>query len=496
MGEKESNSTSVSLQGQELVYHKLGLRAGSDVPYIESDDIQTSALELEWDMETELEELGTEQYQGDDFANQHIASLQNHVYMTTSIQPSISPKGGFQRLQEEPEYFSHYAESEPRKSQQHCCTIIKMFCTFMFTFTIGILIGYFSNNNPHSANCSLESGPVTSSEISFVSEIVKNISKENIEKHYRYLTQISVNKADTDTAKEIALLWTSIGLKEVQLVNYSVLLDLPGSSPNTITLNNGQCYYPNGQECDEESNSHQSQEFLYSYAAFSAKGTLEGEIVDVQYGTVDDLLQASQGRNITNSFALLKLGVLPLLYKLSLLEEIGFKGALVYVDPCDLPENENLNNKAFMVSLNNGDVPGSSTSTNNKNYWPLTQNFSSLLVQPVAVSLLQKVFRIADSTSQTKCVPLMLPETEYSKVHLKIQSAPTYKDITNVFGFLRGAVLPEILQAGQMVDKVGWLRNAGLSSLDKQTPQEPEFSIEIIKDEFVVSGVFEWIYRI
>ncbi|KAM8953122.1 inactive N-acetylated-alpha-linked acidic dipeptidase-like protein 2 [Pelodytes ibericus] len=427
---------------QELSYHKLG-RIGSDLPYLESDEVHTSALELEWDMETELQELGSDQFQADSFTDQQVTNHQNHTNFSSCIQPSISPKGRFQRLQEEPEYFSHYAESETKKSSQHFCTILKMFCTFMFTFILGILIGHFSKRDIFSTNCTIQSGSASSSEINFLSEIVQNISKRNIEKHYRYFTQISVNKTDSEAVKEIALLWTAVGLKEVQLVNYSVLLDLPGSFPNTITLNNGQCYYPNGQQCDEETKSHQSQEYLYSYAAYSAKGTLEGEIIDVQYGTVADLQQVTQAKNVTNSLALLKLGLLPLLYKLSLLEEFGFRGALIYVDPCDLPDASNLNDQSFMVSLNNGGSPFlSDINKNSENRWTLKYNATSLFVQPVAVSLLIKLFSIPETTTENKCLPLRLPEKEYGKLHLQIQSEATYKDVTNVCGFLRGAVLP------------------------------------------------------
>lgn len=43
--------------------------------------------------------------------------------------------------------------------------------------------------------------------------------------------------------------------------------------------------------------------------------------------------------------------------QISLLEEAGFGGALLYVDPCDLPKTQNLSEKAFMVSLNGGGDP-------------------------------------------------------------------------------------------------------------------------------------------
>ncbi|ETE64572.1 Inactive N-acetylated-alpha-linked acidic dipeptidase-like protein 2, partial [Ophiophagus hannah] len=188
-------------------------------------------------------------------------------------------------------------------------------------------------------------------------------------------------KEDRDVATKLLGQWTSFGLEDVQLINYTVLLDLPGSSPNTVTLNNtGECYYPNGQPCNKETQTHYSQDLPYAYAAYSAKGTLTAEVFDVQYGSPGDLLRIKQFTNVSSKIALLKLGHMPLLYKvslilgapdmdgiksrkyvsrpeLSLLEEAGFKGALLYIDPCNLPKFQNLNNKAFMVSLNSGGDP-------------------------------------------------------------------------------------------------------------------------------------------
>lgn len=43
--------------------------------------------------------------------------------------------------------------------------------------------------------------------------------------------------------------------------------------------------------------------------------------------------------------------------QLSLLEDAGFGGVLLYVDPCDLPKTADLADKAFMVSLNSGGDP-------------------------------------------------------------------------------------------------------------------------------------------
>lgn len=43
--------------------------------------------------------------------------------------------------------------------------------------------------------------------------------------------------------------------------------------------------------------------------------SLQGELVDVQYGSVDDLRRAKDTLNLTNQIAVVKLGKAPLLYK-------------------------------------------------------------------------------------------------------------------------------------------------------------------------------------
>ena len=43
----------------------------------------------------------------------------------------------------------------------------------------------------------------------------------------------------------------------------------------------------------------------------------QAEVIDVSYGNADDLKRIKKMKNVTNQIALLKLGKLPLLYKVS-----------------------------------------------------------------------------------------------------------------------------------------------------------------------------------
>ncbi|EPQ12717.1 Inactive N-acetylated-alpha-linked acidic dipeptidase-like protein 2 [Myotis brandtii] len=261
----------------------------------------------------------------------------------------------------------------------------------------------------------------------------------------RNLIPLYKSEDDTEISKTIKAQWTSLGLEDVQFVNYSVLLSLPGPSPSSVTLSSsGQCFHANGQPCGGEARTHRSQDLLSSYAAYSAKGTLEAGIIDVSYGNADDLKRIKNMRNITNQIALLKLGKLPLLYKLSLLEKAGFGGVLLYVDPCDLPKTANLDDDTFMVSLNPGGDPStpgypSVVGSFRQNRWNLT----SLLVQPISAALVAKLISSSkDGTKNGVCRPLELPPSEKIIVNMQVQTVTTFKTITNVVGYLKGLASP------------------------------------------------------
>ncbi|XP_042316962.1 inactive N-acetylated-alpha-linked acidic dipeptidase-like protein 2 [Sceloporus undulatus] len=438
MGESEMSFPNPPLQGKKMAYHKVSAEQRSQ--YLDNDDLQATSLELEWDMEKELEEPGFDHFRIEEKVHEPTEVTQNTDIDLEPIQPSASPKGRFQRLQEDPDYVSHYSRPSPKSNRCSFCRIFKPFCTAIGLFIFGILIGYYGRAQyPPSPTLPEPSGP------HLTQDIIKEIKAENIAQIFRDLIQLH-GKEDRDLAMKLLVQWTSFGLEDVHLVNYSVLLDLPGSSPNTVSLNStGECFYPTGQLCNKETPKLHSQDLLYSYAAYSAKGTLTAEVLDVQYGTAEDLLRIQHITNVSRKIALLKLGHLPLLYKLSLLEEAGFGGVLLYVDPCDLPKTHNLSNKAFMVSINSGGDPSTPGYPSiDGSYQQNRTNLTSLLVQPISVMLARKLLSSPEKDSENEaCRPLELPASERKILTLTVQSLPMYKTTSNVIGYIKGAVLPD-----------------------------------------------------
>ncbi|XP_026645553.1 inactive N-acetylated-alpha-linked acidic dipeptidase-like protein 2 [Microtus ochrogaster] len=429
--------------GKKMAYQKVNadLRTSGNSPYLDNDDIPATALDLEWDMEKELEEPGFDQFQQDNAETQNLGHSETLDLHLDSIQPAASPKGRFQRLEEEPDYVTHYPRSAPKSKHCNFCYLLKIVCTATTLFISGILIGYYAH-----MNCPSDDTPSGTKDLQLYQDILKTIKAEDIKKSFRNLVQLYKSEDDMEIPKKIKTHWAALGLEDTQLLNYSVLLDFPGPSPGTITVSStGQCFYPDGQPCREKARKGHSQDLLSSYAAYSAKGTLQADVIDVSYGTADDLKRITKLKNTTNQIALLKLGKLPLLYKISLLEKAGFGGALLYTDPCDVPQSEDLSSETFMVTLNPGGDPSTPGYPSlDGNFRQSRPNLTSLLVQPISASFAKKLIalpklRMDDDT----CSPLELPYNEKRTVSLQVQTVMEFKPVTNVVGCLRGWTSPD-----------------------------------------------------
>uniref|UniRef100_A0A671PPB9 N-acetylated alpha-linked acidic dipeptidase like 2 n=1 Tax=Sinocyclocheilus anshuiensis TaxID=1608454 RepID=A0A671PPB9_9TELE len=340
----------------DMAYRKVRAGHGSlRVRDLESEELHTASLELEWDMEKELEELGLDRFQLECVEHQPVSSSSGGGMDPDlgPIQPSVSPHGRFERLQEDPNYVSRFSRSVPKGQRRNGTCLAKYLLAGMGVFALGLLIGRYA------------------------------FSKEQVKVEPNY-----ANKTKDE-----------LGLKDIQVTNHTALLSNPGPALSTIIDKSGnQCYLPSGVRCDQP---FASMTDPFAFAAYSAVGNLVAEVVDVQYGSPEDLRRVQASANVTNKIALLKLGQFPLLYKLSLLAEVGFGGSLLYVDPCDAP----FGNKTFGVTLNPGGNPFSEENARNSRH-----NLTSLLVQPISASL-AKMLLSAPCLSLVLCisVPTLFP---------------------------------------------------------------------------------------
>uniref|UniRef100_A0A3Q3KZE7 N-acetylated alpha-linked acidic dipeptidase like 2 n=1 Tax=Labrus bergylta TaxID=56723 RepID=A0A3Q3KZE7_9LABR len=350
----------------------------------------SGAMDLDWDLDKEeLQEPGPSM---DRMQMQHVDCQRSELMDSIQQSVSVSPHGRFERLQEDPNYISHFTRAPGHKGQRrlHC---FLYFLAGVGLFVLGLLIGWFA----HTPTVKPPVPPSDSTDL--LEDLLRGITADKIN-----ALQSQSDDSEEARAKYLYRQWVGLGLTDVHLTNHTVLLSLPGSTPNTITdRSSRQCFLPNGNSCDQRGpNDLPKQQF--SYAAYSAVGSVQGEVVDVQYGGVDDLRRAKDSLNLTNQIAAVKLGQAPLLYKLSLLSQLGFGGVLLYIDPCDAPPGRHTWNQAFRVTLNPGGNPAIADVSREAG-----GRLTSLLVQPIS-AFLAKTLLSSPSTGQgDSCVPLAMP---------------------------------------------------------------------------------------
>ncbi|XP_075876073.1 inactive N-acetylated-alpha-linked acidic dipeptidase-like protein 2 [Nelusetta ayraudi] len=402
----------------------------------------SAALDLDWDLDKEEPQEAAASMER--VQMQHVVERQRSgcsdpgpdpdPELMEHIQPavSVSPHGRFERLQEDPNYISHFTRTPGHKGQRRPhCFLLRYLLGTSALFVLGLLIGWFTHGSPATK---APAAPSDSSDL--LEELLRRITADKID---ALQSSLSSQPEDSEEARARYLYsqWLGLGLTDVRLSNHTVLLSLPGSTPNTVTdRSSHQCFLPSGIPCDQRGASELPRRQL-SYAAYSAVGSLQGEVVDVQYGGVDDLRRAKDTVNLTNQIAVVKLGQAPLLYKLSLLAEVGFGGVLLYVDPCDTPPGRHTGHQAPRVTLNPGGNPTDAED--------LRVGISSLLVQPISAFLAKTLLSTSTATGHgDACVPIATPPSaERKKITLTVRNQLSYKKVFNVVGYLKGRRNPD-----------------------------------------------------
>ncbi|KAF5910068.1 inactive N-acetylated-alpha-linked acidic dipeptidase-like protein 2, partial [Clarias magur] len=334
-----------------MAYRKgQGSHGSSVLPLdLECED-QLAALDLEWEMEKELEELGQDNFRLECTDSQTLGnSISGEMNPDHEIMHvSVSPHGRFERLQEDHNYVSEYNRTVPKVQKISVTCIVKYLLFGAGAFSLGLLIGLHAKQTEEQP-----ATPTTSKDM--LEKVIQDITAEKIQAIKRDFDSV-LNVSEAARVKYLVRRWEEFGLNDIQLINYTVLISSPGSFPNNITdVANMRCFLPSGASCDTKTDVSINESF--TFAAYSSVGSLEAEVVDVQYGSPEDLSQIRTEMNVTSKIALLKIGRVPLLHTLSLLAEMGFGACLTYVDPCDVSEDQQLLGKAFGVTLNPGGDP-------------------------------------------------------------------------------------------------------------------------------------------
>ncbi|XP_052465995.1 inactive N-acetylated-alpha-linked acidic dipeptidase-like protein 2 [Carassius gibelio] len=424
--------TESNMSVTEMAYRKVRAGHGSlRVRDLESEELHTASMELEWDMEKELEEPGLDRFQLECMDHQPVSSSSGGGMDPDlePIQPSVSPHGRFERLQEDPNYVSRFTRSAPKGQRRNGTCLAKYLLAGMGVFALGLLIGRYAFSKEQ-----VKVEPSADTDV--LEKIVQGITAEKIQALQRDFDSLS-DLPEESKVKYIAQRWEDLGLKNVKVTNHMALLSYPGPNLSTIIdTSRNQCYLPSGMRCDQP---FASTTEPFAFAAYSAVGNLVAEVVDVQYGSPEDLRRVQASANVTNKIALLKLGQFPLLYKLSLLSEVGFGGCLLYVDPCDAP----FGNKTFGVTLNPGGNLFSQEDSRSAGR-DSRHNLTSLLVQPISASLAKLLLSAPAMGQGRPCISMAMPSSSARKIiNLTIENQASFKMVHNVIGYLKGKTNPD-----------------------------------------------------
>ncbi|GAB0193721.1 hypothetical protein GRJ2_001837400 [Grus japonensis] len=221
-----------------MAYHKVNAdqRAQGHSPYLDNDELQATALELEWDMEKELEEPGFDHFRLDGAVQHHLGNSQSPDLDLEPIQPSSSPKGRFQRLQEDPDYISHYTRQAPKSNRCNFFQILKVFCTALILFIFGIVIGYYARKKCLSPPSSQEPN-----NLHIYHEILKEIKAENIHQIYSLLLRSdSITPLTTGVDNDLLKLRINEGKISEEIANQVYpgvwATDVPGKAKNATPV--------------------------------------------------------------------------------------------------------------------------------------------------------------------------------------------------------------------------------------------------------------------
>ncbi|XP_076134008.1 inactive N-acetylated-alpha-linked acidic dipeptidase-like protein 2 isoform X1 [Alosa pseudoharengus] len=449
MGDIRDFQTHPAQRGEDMAYRKVraGHRGSLRSRDLESEELQAATLELEWDMEKELQEPGLDRFQLECVERQPVGNSVGGGggadLDLEPIQPSTSPHGRFQRLQEEPSYGSRFtrAASKAQRRAENWSWAVKYILAGAGVFILGLVIGRYTHSTEEQTSGVL-------SDVDVLDSVLRGITAEDLRALKRNLAMVNSSWSEQSELFRVSLLvqkWRDLGLRDIHLSNYTVLLSHPGPSPSTIIdKHTNQCFLPNGEGCDATS-PLPAADPSPSFAAYSAVGSLEAEIVDVQYGSIKDLTQAKASLNLTNKIAIMKLGQAPLLYKLSLLEKMGFGGVLLYVDPCDVPSEVNIWHKAFGVTLNPGGDPSTPGYPSIKGSFRVQRPYlTSLLVQSISAGLAKEIMSAPTMGEGHPCTPLAMQSASDKRIiTLNVTTQASYRTIHNVIGYLKGRINPD-----------------------------------------------------
>ncbi|XP_071510701.1 N-acetylated-alpha-linked acidic dipeptidase 2-like [Diadema antillarum] len=211
---------------------------------------------------------------------------------------------------------------------------------------VGVLIGWFSSQAqmPDSPSYSRWLEALHEEDADKITDLLnEEIKAENIRENLRYLTHqphLAGTQGEKDLAEWVKEQWTEHGLDVVNNVPYSVLLSYPQlNSPNYVyVLNgNGSEYFRSAREEAPLEKGDLNNKTVPPFNAYAANGTVEGELVYVNYGRIEDFQKLTNELrvDVAGKVAIARYGKIFRGDKVNHAAEYGAIGLILFSDPAD-----------------------------------------------------------------------------------------------------------------------------------------------------------------
>ncbi|XP_070564588.1 N-acetylated-alpha-linked acidic dipeptidase 2-like [Ptychodera flava] len=206
-------------------------------------------------------------------------------------------------------------------------------------FVIGILIGAVAIDNSEPENAAVTAA-LRDGDPSITDKLINEIDGENIREFLRYFTSephLAGTPMDLVQAEYVRDKWLEQGLDYADVVPYDVLLSYPRGKENRVELidSSGHVEFESAREEAILDESQRRDDIVPPFNAYSAAGTVEGELVFANFASVEDFdhLERDIGINLTDKIIIAKYGGIFRGDKAFLAMEKGAKGLILYSDP-------------------------------------------------------------------------------------------------------------------------------------------------------------------
>ncbi|XP_046557864.1 putative N-acetylated-alpha-linked acidic dipeptidase [Haliotis rubra] len=172
--------------------------------------------------------------------------------------------------------------------------------------------------------------------------LVNEISKKNIEEFLRHITlkpHVAGSENSLDLAKWMKANWQEWGFDDVKLTPYDVLLSFPdANAPNVVRVldDAGSVVYESPlKEANLTGEDH--PDALPPYNAYSPAGLIQGDMVYVNYGRIEDYnwLKNNTSIDVTGKIVIAKYGMIFRGSLVQIAADHGASGVIIYSDPKD-----------------------------------------------------------------------------------------------------------------------------------------------------------------